>query len=70
MGHPNTCEIEFMYVFGYHRKLSMRYQHLKQFPIVFNLSDNDYNISTNKCLQNQLSKRKKTFCKLRRDITF
>ena len=37
-----------MYVFGYHRKLYIRYQHLKKFPIVFNLFDNDYNISTNK----------------------
>ena len=40
------------------------------FPIAFNLLDNDFNIKTIKYfLQNQLSKREKTFCKIRRDIT-
>ena len=33
-----------MYVFVYHPKLYMRYEHLKYFP--FNHFDNDHNIST------------------------
>ena len=43
---PNICDIEFMYVFGYNRKLYLRYQHLKQFPIAFNRLGNDCNIPT------------------------
>ena len=60
---PNKCDIEVICIFGYHRILCMRYQHLQQFPSMhFTFNTTMIKFQQLNSSQNQFSKGEKTFC--------